>query len=99
MLFTPADHVVHLRGPVDETGAAPGRPSHYDRSHVAFYEKHAPGWAPWLRFWLRLRGPAHPIESRAEPQCESPSTPRKLHDYGIGTYVRNLRQRTGPAGR
>ena len=23
---------------------------------VAFYEKHAPGWARWLKLWLQLRG-------------------------------------------
>ena len=32
------------------------RTSHYDRSHLAFYEKHRAGWAPVLRLWQRLRG-------------------------------------------
>jgi GT2 family glycosyltransferase len=54
VLFTPLSTVVHLRG----RAGRPGSPSHYDRSHVAFYEKHAPRWAPWLRRWLRLRGRA-----------------------------------------
>jgi N-acetylglucosaminyl-diphospho-decaprenol L-rhamnosyltransferase len=56
ILFTPAAEVIHLRGrsPAPAPGAVQSR--HYDRSHVAFYEKHAPGWAMWLRFWLRLRG-------------------------------------------
>jgi GT2 family glycosyltransferase len=57
VLFTPAVTVVHLRG--RSVRAAMGVSSaspHYDRSHLAFYEKHAPGWAPWLRAWLRLRG-------------------------------------------
>ena len=56
VLFTPAAHITHLRGRsvAQLTGSA--GPTHYDRSHVAFYEKHAPGWAPWLRLWLRLRG-------------------------------------------
>jgi GT2 family glycosyltransferase len=55
VLYTPAAEIVHLRG---RSGVAPGRtgPSHYDRSHLAFYDKHAPHWAPWLRAWLRLRG-------------------------------------------
>jgi GT2 family glycosyltransferase len=55
VLFTPATTVVHRRGrsPKPTTG-----PSHYDRSHLAFYEKHAPHWAPLLRAWLRLRGRA-----------------------------------------
>lgn len=54
ILFTPAAAVVHLRGRSSSAPAA--RHEHYDRSHVAFYEKHRPGWAPWLRGWLRLRG-------------------------------------------
>jgi len=54
VLFTPAAEVVHLRGRSPRAGGAGA--SHYDRSHLAFYEKHRPGWAPWLRAWLRLRG-------------------------------------------
>jgi N-acetylglucosaminyl-diphospho-decaprenol L-rhamnosyltransferase len=55
VLFTPAAEVVHLRG--RSSAAHPGAASpHYDRSHVAFYEKHSPGWAVWLKLWLRLRG-------------------------------------------
>jgi GT2 family glycosyltransferase len=55
VLFTPRAEVVHLRGrsSLSATGAAR---AHYDRSHLAFYEKHHPGWAPVLRLWLRLRG-------------------------------------------
>jgi len=50
-----AAEVIHLRG--RSSAAAPGSVGpHYDRSHVAFYEKHAPGWAAWLKLWLRLRG-------------------------------------------
>lgn len=56
ILFTPESEVTHLRGRSVETART--GPSHYDRSHVAFYEKHRPGWAPWLRLWLRLRGRA-----------------------------------------
>jgi len=57
ILFTPQARVVHLRGrAVSRLAAAASTPSHYDRSHVAFYEKHAPGWAPWLKRWLRWRG-------------------------------------------
>lgn len=56
ILFTPRAEVVHLRGRSVSRAGSPGAgPSHYDRSHVAFYEKHAPGWAPWLRLWLRVR--------------------------------------------
>lgn len=59
ILFTPGARVVHLRGrAVRQLPPAAGTLSDYDRSHIAFYEKHAPGWAPWLRRWLRLRGRA-----------------------------------------
>ena len=57
ILFTPAAEVVHLRGrSVARAGSA--STALYDRSHVRFYEKHLPGWAPLLRLWLRLRGRA-----------------------------------------
>jgi hypothetical protein len=55
ILFTPAAEVVHLRGRSVGRSASPGA-SHYDRSHLAFYGKHAPGWTPWLRRWLKWRG-------------------------------------------
>ena len=54
ILFTPQAEIVHLRGRSMPT------PSHYDRSHLAFYEKHAPHWAPFLRLWLRIRGRSVP---------------------------------------
>jgi GT2 family glycosyltransferase len=55
ILFTPLARVVHLRGrSVRRSGQAPTR--HYDRSHLAFYEKHHPGWAPVLRWWMQVRG-------------------------------------------
>jgi GT2 family glycosyltransferase len=57
VLFTPAARIVHLGGRSWLHAALAARPA-YDRSHLAFYEKHAPRWAPWLRFWLRLRGRA-----------------------------------------
>jgi N-acetylglucosaminyl-diphospho-decaprenol L-rhamnosyltransferase len=55
VLYAPAAEVLHLRGrsPSPESGPTI---SHYDRSHLAFYEKHAPGWARLLRLWLRARG-------------------------------------------
>jgi GT2 family glycosyltransferase len=55
ILFAPDVEVVHLRGrsaPPDRS--ATGRA--YRASHVAFYEKHRPRWAPILRGYLRLRG-------------------------------------------
>jgi GT2 family glycosyltransferase len=57
--FTPAAEIVHLRG---RSGLAdPGaRNDSYRRSQLAFYEKHHPGWAPFLRFYLGLRGKLPP---------------------------------------
>jgi hypothetical protein len=57
ILFTPAATVTHLRGQSTRANPAAGR-AMYDRSHVAFYDKHAPAWAPLLRAWLRVRGRA-----------------------------------------
>ena len=56
ILFTPESQVVHLRGRSVGNQSSASGPSHYDRSHLAFYEKHAPHWAPWLRRLLRWRG-------------------------------------------
>ncbi len=55
VLFTPAAEVVHLRG---RSRATAGRPTEraYRASQLAFYAKHHPGWTPWLRAYLRLRG-------------------------------------------
>lgn len=55
VLFTPAAEVTHLRG--RSRASDPGRMNAaYRRSHLAFYEKHHPAWAPLLRAYLRLRG-------------------------------------------
>jgi GT2 family glycosyltransferase len=55
ILFTPAATITHLRGRSARAAPAATR-RHYDHSHVAFYEKHHPHWAPLLRLWVRLRG-------------------------------------------
>ena len=64
--------------------------AHYDRSHLAFYEKHAPGWAPCAAALAAAARPAHSIESTRSRLLRIAIDARKLHDYGIGTYVRNL---------
>ena len=57
IVFTPHAELVHLRGrSMRQASGAASR--YYDESHLAFYEKHRPGWAPVLRAWLRLRGRA-----------------------------------------
>ncbi|HSK09381.1 MAG TPA: glycosyltransferase family 2 protein [Vicinamibacterales bacterium] len=53
--YTPAARIVHLRGrsrAYDPRGAS----AMYRRSHLAFYEKHHPGWHKALRWYLRMKG-------------------------------------------
>ncbi len=55
VLFSPAACVIHLRGRSRST--EPARMTlAYRRSHLAFYEKHHPGWAPLLRRYLQVKG-------------------------------------------
>jgi N-acetylglucosaminyl-diphospho-decaprenol L-rhamnosyltransferase len=53
--FTPAAEIVHLRGR-SRASADEATTRAYRRSQIAFYEKHHPAWAPWLRLYLRVRG-------------------------------------------
>lgn len=55
VLFTPVATITHLRGRSRASQPAVSRTA-YRHSHVAFYEKHHPGWAPVLKAYLRLRG-------------------------------------------
>jgi len=54
IIFTPRSQVVHRRGRSIETSGA-SLQNLYDQSHLRFYEKHHPGWAPLLRWWQRRR--------------------------------------------
>ena len=54
VLFTPRVEIVHLRGRSRQT-APRATEQAYRRSQIAFYEKHHPAWAPFLRLYLRLR--------------------------------------------
>jgi GT2 family glycosyltransferase len=49
ILFTPRVEIVHRRGRSSE--ASGGSRALYDQSHLRFYEKHLPHWAPLLRWW------------------------------------------------
>jgi GT2 family glycosyltransferase len=60
ILFTPRAEVVHLGGRSGPPASHRRRSPHYDRSHLAFYEKHLPRWAPVLRVWQRVR-PRRPL--------------------------------------
>jgi GT2 family glycosyltransferase len=53
--FVPGAVVHHTRG-ASRAGVRDTANAHYRRSHVAFYEKHHPGWAPLLRTYLKLKG-------------------------------------------
>jgi GT2 family glycosyltransferase len=55
VIFTPAAHVVHVGGQSRAT-AADAMNVAYRKSHIAFYEKHHPRWAPVLRTYLRVKG-------------------------------------------
>ncbi len=59
ILFTPAATITHLRGRSRATLPAASNAA-YRRSHLAFYEKHHPRWAPVLRAYLRLKGELPP---------------------------------------
>jgi GT2 family glycosyltransferase len=55
VLFYPAAEIVHIRGQSRATVSAASERA-YRRSQMAFYEKHHPGWAPWLRWYLKITG-------------------------------------------
>jgi len=54
VLFTPEAEIVHLRGRSVATARSATQTA-YRRSHLAFYEKHHPRWAPVLKLYLRWR--------------------------------------------
>jgi N-acetylglucosaminyl-diphospho-decaprenol L-rhamnosyltransferase len=54
ILFAADVEVVHLRGR-SKISAPEATHRAYRRSHVAFYEKHHPMWAPLLKLYLRAR--------------------------------------------
>ncbi|MFN8057839.1 MAG: glycosyltransferase family 2 protein [Vicinamibacterales bacterium] len=55
VVFDPRVSVVHKGGASVATARAATYEA-YRRSHLAFYEKHHPGWVRLLRAYLRLRG-------------------------------------------
>ena len=55
VLFTPSAEVVHLRGRSGAADAIATRQA-YRRSHLAFYQKHYPLLAPFLRLYQAIRG-------------------------------------------
>jgi GT2 family glycosyltransferase len=55
VLFTPAAEITHLRGRSRASRPDASRRA-YRASQVAFYEKHHPIYAPFLRLYLRVKG-------------------------------------------
>lgn len=55
ILFVPTAEVTHLRGESRKARASETELA-YRRSQLAFYEKHHPRWAPFLKVYLRARG-------------------------------------------
>ena len=55
VLSTPAAEIVHLRVR-SRASAGAAADAAFRQSHVAFYEKHHPRWAPLLKLYLRLKG-------------------------------------------
>jgi GT2 family glycosyltransferase len=55
ILFVPAAELTHLRGESRKARASETEVA-YRRSQLAFYEKHHPRWAPFLKVYLRARG-------------------------------------------
>ena len=54
VLYVAGAEVLHHRG--RSAGRNPETEQRYRQSHVAYYEKHLPFWAPVLRMYLKLRG-------------------------------------------
>jgi GT2 family glycosyltransferase len=55
VLFSAEPQIVHLRG--RSAGTAPERVRNaYRKSQIAFYAKHHPGWVPFLKIYLKIRG-------------------------------------------
>ena len=55
VLFTPSVQVTHVRGQSRATAFTETERA-YRRSQIAFYEKHHPRWAGWLRWYLKAKG-------------------------------------------
>jgi N-acetylglucosaminyl-diphospho-decaprenol L-rhamnosyltransferase len=54
VVFTPAAEIVHLRGRSGRSRPGPTRDA-WRASHLAFYRKHHPRWAPVLEWYLKVR--------------------------------------------
>ena len=55
VVFSPVADIVHLRGRSGAGTEGAARRA-WQQSHLAYYRKHLPGWAPWLERYLRMKG-------------------------------------------
>ena len=55
IVFSPVAEIVHLRGRSGLATSGAARLA-WQQSHLAYYRKHLPGWAPWLERYLRMKG-------------------------------------------
>jgi hypothetical protein len=91
ILFTPAAEITHLRGRSVRAAGALASP-HYDRSHPRVLRQARTALVSVAAPEPEAARATHPIESARGPFLRIAIDARKLHDYGIGTYVRNLVQ-------
>jgi N-acetylglucosaminyl-diphospho-decaprenol L-rhamnosyltransferase len=55
VVFSPVAEIVHVRGRSGLTTSGAAYRA-WQQSHLAYYRKHLPGWAPWLERYLRMKG-------------------------------------------
>jgi GT2 family glycosyltransferase len=63
VLFAPQIEVIHVRGRSVASAPEATRIA-YRRSQIAFYEKHHPAWAPFLKLYLLIRRQYPPADAR-----------------------------------
>ena len=96
----PAAEVVHLRGRSIRAGAQRTARRTTTAATCVLREAPAPAGRRGCARWLRAARPRAFDRISAEPSLVRIAIDaRKLHDYGIGTYVRNLVARARAAGR
>jgi N-acetylglucosaminyl-diphospho-decaprenol L-rhamnosyltransferase len=76
VLFVPTVEIVHLGGRSRRTAPVATNAA-YRRSHLAFYDKHHPAWAAWLRMYLRLKRALPPPTAPTLPNTANVAEPTK----------------------
>ena len=81
VLYIAGAEVLHYRG--KSAARNPELERLRQQSHVAYYEKHLPTWTPLLRALPQSHG-------QGLTRMRIAIDARKLRDFGIGTYIRNI---------